>query len=214
MSFFWERFFYFLTFLLQGASFLNPRAYAVLHRKHHAYSDTEKDPHSPMYFKSPWQMMLNTYHYYRGIVERKIPLEKELEQGYPEWKGFDEFADGRLSRVIFILSYIAIYVALKAEWWMYVFIPVHILMGPIHGAIVNWCGHKYGYETFKNGDNSKNSLPVDIVCAGELMQNNHHRYPKNINFAVKKFEFDIGHAFVRMMLALGIMTLSSQKEIL
>ena len=45
----WEKVFFFLTFLTQGSSFLNPRAYAILHRLHHKHSDTEKDPHSPLY---------------------------------------------------------------------------------------------------------------------------------------------------------------------
>ena len=46
MSHRWERFFYLMTFLTQGSSFLVPRAYAYLHREHHAFSDTERDPHS------------------------------------------------------------------------------------------------------------------------------------------------------------------------
>ena len=32
---FWDRFFYFLTYVSQGSSFLNPRAYALLHRYTH-----------------------------------------------------------------------------------------------------------------------------------------------------------------------------------
>ena len=44
-----EKTFYFLTWLTQGSSFLVPRAYAVMHRMHHEYSDTEKDPHSPQF---------------------------------------------------------------------------------------------------------------------------------------------------------------------
>src|SRR5580700_7795451 len=32
-----ERVFYFLTWLVQGSSFLSPRGYAILHRLHHAY---------------------------------------------------------------------------------------------------------------------------------------------------------------------------------
>ncbi|HTJ83038.1 MAG TPA: acyl-CoA desaturase, partial [Polyangiaceae bacterium] len=42
-----EKVFHFLTFLFQGSSYLNPRGYAILHREHHAFSDTDKDPHSP-----------------------------------------------------------------------------------------------------------------------------------------------------------------------
>ena len=43
----WEKVFYAATWFLQGSSFLVPRAYAVMHRMHHTYSDTEQDPHSP-----------------------------------------------------------------------------------------------------------------------------------------------------------------------
>ena len=57
----WERFFFFLTYLAQGSSFLSPRGYAILHRMHHAYSDTEKDPHSPLFYKNVFTMMLNTF---------------------------------------------------------------------------------------------------------------------------------------------------------
>ncbi|HJY23269.1 MAG TPA: hypothetical protein VJ279_10310, partial [Hanamia sp.] len=46
----WERAFYLMTWFTQGSSYLVPRAYAVMHRMHHAYSDTEKDPHSPHFF--------------------------------------------------------------------------------------------------------------------------------------------------------------------
>src|SRR6058998_428286 len=42
-----ERTFHMLTYLAQGPSYLSPRAYAILHREHHAYSDTERDPHAP-----------------------------------------------------------------------------------------------------------------------------------------------------------------------
>lgn len=208
----WERFFYLLTFIVQGASFLNPRSYAILHRKHHAFSDTEKDPHSPLYFDSPWKMMVQTFHFYRSIFSRQLGLEKDLEQGYPEWPGFDEWADGRPVRLAFISVYIGIYVLLKAEWWMYAFIPVHALMGPIHGAIVNWCGHKYGYKNFDNGDNSKNSLGFEIVCVGELMQNNHHRYPKRPNFAVKPFEWDPTYGVIKLLAGLKVIQMAESRE--
>src|SRR5262245_21992623 len=60
----WERFFHFVTYLMQGPSFLNPRAYAILHRMHHAFSDTEKDPHSPRNYGNVVTMMLATKHSY------------------------------------------------------------------------------------------------------------------------------------------------------
>src|SRR5712692_10261369 len=41
MNRFWDRFFYLFSFIAQSPSFLVPRAYAILHREHHAFSDTE-----------------------------------------------------------------------------------------------------------------------------------------------------------------------------
>ena len=82
----WERFFYFLTFFFQGASFLNPRAYAIMHRMHHAYSDTEKDPHSPHFMKDVWGLMIKTRKIYADFVQYKAEPEPAFKGGYPEWK--------------------------------------------------------------------------------------------------------------------------------
>src|SRR3984957_3299867 len=75
MNKFWERFFYTFTFVSQGASFLNPRAYAILHRMHHAYSDTEKAPHSPHSFKDGSSMTMLT---------KNISLDYPLFRKEPE----------------------------------------------------------------------------------------------------------------------------------
>src|SRR5207253_10671739 len=59
-----ERLMHFLTYLVQGASYLSPRGYAILHRQHHAFSDTAQDPHSPWNFRNAFSMMLDTKHRY------------------------------------------------------------------------------------------------------------------------------------------------------
>src|SRR5688572_25771193 len=56
----WERFFHLCTYVFQASSYLNPRGYAILHRMHHAYSDTPGDPHSPRVHRNPWRMMNHT----------------------------------------------------------------------------------------------------------------------------------------------------------
>jgi fatty-acid desaturase len=55
--------------------------------------------------------------------------------------------------------YILFYVNFATAWWMYLLLPIHFLIGPIQGAIVNWAGHKYGYRNFPGEkDQSKNTL--------------------------------------------------------
>ena len=190
MNKFWERFFYGLTIITQGASFLNPRAYAIMHRMHHAYSDTEKDPHSPHFFKDVWHMTMHTKDIYINYVNHNIEPDKAFQGNYPEWKIIDKIGDSWVVRVLFGVLYVLFYVKFATSPWMYALLPVHFFMGPIHGAIVNWCGHKYGYRNYDNHDHSRNSLPLDFLLLGELFQNNHHKSPNSINFAKKWFEFD------------------------
>ena len=81
-------------------------------------------------------------------------------------------------------------------------------MGPIHGAIVNWCGHKYGYRNFKElKDESKNTIPFDFLTLGELFQNNHHRFPNRSNFAYRTFEIDPVYFIIRIFNKLSILKL-------
>src|SRR5262249_13473291 len=75
----WERFFYICSFVFQGASFLNPRAYAILHREHHAFSDTERDPHSPHQFANVWRMMLWTKRRYDNYAYRRVEPEPRFD---------------------------------------------------------------------------------------------------------------------------------------
>src|SRR5882762_8825058 len=79
----WERFFHLFTFVLQGASYLNPRGYAILHRMHHAYSDTPKDPHSPENYKNVFAMMWDTAKIYGGFVRETSKPEPRFEGGTP-----------------------------------------------------------------------------------------------------------------------------------
>src|ERR1700686_5304135 len=89
MNGFWERFFYMFTFITQGSSFLNPRAYAILHRMHHAYSDTEKDPHSPHFFKDVWGLTMKTKDGYLKYAQNRSEPEPQFAGPYPVWPLMD-----------------------------------------------------------------------------------------------------------------------------
>lgn len=209
MSKFWERVFYILTFIFQGSSFLNPRAYAIMHRMHHTYSDTDKDPHSPHFFKDVFGMMWHTKAIYMDFVtERKKP-ENQFVGDYPVWEKFDKFTNTWWPRLAWAAFYIFFYIQFATSWWMFLLLPIHFIIGPIQGAIVNWCGHKYGYENYDNQDKSKNTLVFDFLMLGELFQNNHHKYPFSNNFAKRWFEIDPTYPIIKLLNLFKVIQLRS-----
>lgn len=196
---FTERVFHFLTFLTQGSSFLNPRAYAIMHREHHAYSDTEKDPHSPHFFTDVFQMMYRTAISFRLYEKRVKEPDAQFKGNYPEWRLIDYYGSHIITRIGFGFLYAAFYAEFATAWWQWLLLPLQFIMGPLHGAIVNWCGHKYGYSNFDNGDKSKNTTPFDFLMLGELFQNNHHKRPNSPNFGARWFEIDPVYPVMKVM---------------
>lgn len=204
MNKFWERIFHFMAYVSQGSSYLVPKAYAIMHRMHHTFSDTEKDPHPPGFFRDVFAMMWHTARIFNRLIVSTAHVSPKFLSASPSWNWLDKFGNSWVSRIAWGSAYITFYVFFATQWWMYLLLPLHFLMGPVHGAIVNWCGHKYGYQNYDNGDHSKNSLPFDFLTLGELFQNNHHKHPNRPNFAVKSWEFDPMYPVLRLMHVLGI----------
>lgn len=214
MNRFWEKCFSLLTFICQGSSYLSPRAYAILHKMHHAFSDTEKDPHSPHNHPNIFTMMWKTKTIYMIYVKEKKDPEGRFESPV-FWPKLEKIGDQLFTRIIWALIYIAVYVLLyqlfQFHWAFFLLLPLHFTMGALHGAIVNWCGHKYGYANFDNHDQSKNTLVFDFLMLGELFQNNHHKLPNRFNFAAKWFEIDPVYPILVLFNWLGIIRLKPIK---
>ena len=209
MSKSWEKVFFFLTFLTQGSSFLNPRAYAILHRLHHKHSDTEKDPHSPIFSKNIIKMNLDTVKHYESVRLNKKDYSK-YDFDVPRWPLLEKIGDHWITRITFMVLYTILYVEFATATWQYALLPIHFVMGPLHGSIVNWCGHRYGYTNDrKTRDNSKNTLPIDILMMGELFKNNHHSRPKNIKFSKRWFEIDPGYAITKFLSIVKILRIKN-----
>ncbi len=208
----WERFFHFMTWLIQGPSYLNPRAYAILHRMHHAYSDTALDPHSPHHEPNFFKMMWKTKVRYEQIKERRVTVEPRFEGGYPEWPLLDNKLSNMTLAVAWGTLYALFYLAFAPHWWLLLLLPGHWLMGPVHGAIVNWAGHKLGYRNYDSDDKSRNTLVFDVLTMGELFQNNHHKWGQSPNFAVRWFEIDPAWQMIRVLGWLRVIDLSHAQK--
>jgi stearoyl-CoA desaturase (delta-9 desaturase) len=206
-----ERVLHFLTWAVQGSSYLSPRAYAILHRMHHAYSDTPKDPHSPLFHRGLFHMMDETRKRYSALKSHRVEPEARFEGGYPSWPLIDKYGASWPSSIAWGALYALFYLRFATHWWMFGLLPIHWLMGPIHGAIVNWCGHRYGYRNFPSADVSRNTLVFDVLTMGELFQNNHHKYGMSPSFAARWFEIDPAYQIMKVFHWIGVIDMSGSQ---
>jgi stearoyl-CoA desaturase (Delta-9 desaturase) len=206
----WERVFFIFTYITQGSSYMSPRAYGIMHRMHHAYTDTEKDPHSPQYSKTLWAMMLRTRRIYSNIFTGKMEVEERFTHNLPEWPAFDKWAHSGFSRILWMLGYIAVFVFFASSWWWLLLLPIVFAMGAFHGAIINWFAHKYGYTNFRLKNTSQNLFSIDILMLGESYHNNHHKRPASINFGTRWHELDPVYPIIRFLAWLRIIKISRQ----
>jgi len=213
MNKFWEKFFYFFTWVFQGSSFLSPKAYGIMHRLHHAYADTDKDPHSPMYSKNLFDMMKKTLVVYLSVLNDTKIMDDKFKKGVPYWPSFEKVAGSWIVRIAWGVFYFLFYYQYATHWWMYLLLPIHFLMGPVHGAIINWFAHKYGYVSFKVNDTAKNLLPIDFLMMGESYHNNHHKYGGRANFGKKWHEFDPTYPLIYLFNLLGIIHLKKDNDL-
>lgn len=204
----WERFFFIVAYVTQGSSYMSPKTYAIMHRLHHAYTDTEKDPHSPSFSSNIFSMMWRTRRFYQDIYHERIDIENKFTKNVPEWRSFDRFANSKTSRRLWILLYTVFFLCFATNLWMYVLLPVVFAMGAFHGAVINWFAHRYGYINFKLKNTSMNLFSVDILMLGESYHNNHHKHPSSVNFGHKWFEIDPIYPIIRFLGYLKIIKIS------
>jgi stearoyl-CoA desaturase (delta-9 desaturase) len=203
-----EKLCYVFTFITQGSNYLSPYAYGVMHRMHHAYADTEKDPHSPKYDPSLFAMMWRTKNIFSDILARRVAVEEKFTKNVPQWNTFDRFASSWFARLSWGVGYTLFFYFFATAWWQWLLLPVAYFMAPIHGVIINWFAHKYGYRNFKVSDTSRNLLHFDWLMMGEAYHNNHHKYGSRPNFGgIRWHEIDVTYIIMVLLDKIGLIKL-------
>ena len=151
-------------------------------------------------FFNDWRTKNN----YPDILRGKYPVEEKFCKNVPEWKWFDTWGNSTLSRILWIALYVLLYVIFAPAAWWFLLIPIQVVMGPLHGVIINWFAHKYGKRNFETNNTSKNLFKVDLLMLGEGYHNNHHAFPSRVNFAANKGEFDFCFPVIMLLNRLKI----------
>lgn len=166
----------------------SPIGWAYIHRQHHAYSDTEKDPHSP---KTLGYKLFGFGHYTAMESEKmKVFLVKDLMT--KEQLFIHKYYMLLLLSFVFILGLTSI--ELLYFMWILPACLVHISQNNF-----NYFGHMYGYRNFATKDDSRNNVWLFPFILGEAWHNNHHAKPNVYTTTVKKYEFDPMGYFIKLI---------------
>lgn len=203
----WERVFFVVSYIFQGTSYMSPRAYGIMHRMHHAYTDTRRDPHTPQYSKNVFEMMWRTRRFYRDILKGRMVVDEKFTKNLPEWEAFDRWGDSFTSSVLWTAAYAAFFYFFAPNAWYWLLLPVIILSGAVHGSVINWFAHKYGYINFRLKNTAQNLLVFDFLMLGESYHNNHHKFPSSANFGRRWHEIDPVYLVIRVFAWIGIVKL-------
>jgi fatty-acid desaturase len=193
---------------------LDPKTWVVMHRMHHAYSDTARDPHPP----SPGGLLAMIKQEYVGAT-RTVRGLRVKERTYMRYAADLDFEVHPLLLhymwwLPFVVHAIAgIVLGFTVGWLFGIAYYVGIASHPVTGALVNYFGHSSGGRNFDTSDDSRNNLLVAWFLLGEGFQNNHHRYPRSASFAYRRSEVDLGYLACLGLNALGLITINRRRLI-
>lgn len=195
---------HFMRFWLWLTTGMITKEWVAIHRKHHRYTDTVDDPHSPK-----THGILNVL--FRGaFLYAEASKDREMVNAYGVGTP-DDLIEHKLytphSRLgIFILLVLNV---LLFDYWGFLIWGIQMIWIPFWAAgVINGVGHYVGYRNGDTKDDSKNIIPWGIVIGGEELHNNHHLQPAKVKLSNRKFEFDIGYMYLVILQKCKLATIS------
>ena len=191
---------HFFRFWLWMTTGMETKAWAAIHRKHHAKCETEEDPHSPqvMGIKT---VLLQGAELYRKEAKNQETLDKYGHGTPDDWMERNIYLPhtGLGIRIMLVINIVLFGPAGLTIW------AIQMLWIPLFAAgVINGIGHWRGYRNYECADAATNIVPWGILIGGEELHNNHHTYASSAKLSSKWYEFDIGWMYIRVLQALGL----------
>jgi len=182
------------------------------HRRHHAYADSVRDPHSPWcYGQGIGPQIRGLWHAHVGWFFVTNPSEPE------RWIP-DLLADHDLqviSRTATLWALLSLAIPTLLGW---------LLTGTLAGALatllwagavrifllhhvtwsVNSIGHMFGRRPFRTRDQSTNFAPLAILSFGDSWHNAHHAYPRLARHGIDRGQVDSSARLIRLFELAGL----------
>ena len=176
------------------------KQWVAIHRKHHAFSDKEGDPHSPHVF-GIWTVFTKGALLYHD-AGKDTDMVNKFGVGTPDdWVERNVYSKhSKLGITLMGLINLAIFGPMGL-----LVLLVQIIWIPFWAAgVINGIGHWYGYKNGTTRDHSRNIFPWGIVVGGEELHNNHHLNPASVKLSRRWFEFDIGWMYLTILSKIGL----------
>jgi stearoyl-CoA desaturase (Delta-9 desaturase) len=197
------------SFAVQG----NVTQWVADHRRHHAFSDVEGDPHSPWRFgSSVWGLTKGLFHAHVGwLFHREISNRARFAPDL--LRDRDLRRVDRLFPVLLATSVLApalIGGLVTWSWWGALtafFWAGLVRIGLLHHVTwaINSICHVYGERPFevRQDDKAANFWPLAILSFGESWHNLHHADPTSARHGVLRGQIDITARVIWLFEKLG-----------
>ena len=204
----------------------SPVFWVGLHRYHHARSDTDEDPHSPVH--GFWQghtgWLIGTKHpipcilfALSGFGQQFMILVHDLRRvagtNPPTWRAvcndlmkerLMRFLDVPLVMPLLFGAQLAIAFAIggwKAIVWLW---AAHLFLTNASWAVNSICHWPtFGFRTYDTGEQSRDVPWVAWFTNGEGFHNCHHRFPRSAKHALHGGA-DLSWSIIRLMVVCGL----------
>jgi len=170
-----------------------PIEFAATHIKHHAQSDREGDPHSPL----------------EGLFHSHLG-----------WLFKDRFADPQVYCRHLLRDAIVVFVNRSFLLWVALSLAIPFVLGGWTGLLwggferiflvhhftfsVNSICHTFGKREFETNDRSRNQWLVALLAFGEGWHNNHHAFPRSAFHGLHWWQLDFSGYVIWTLERLGL----------
>jgi len=181
------------------------------HRKHHAHTDKEGDPHSP--HTGDGHGLSGLWHAHTGWLFET--------QGQADWKRYarDLYEDRgmrKMTKLFPLLAVGTLAIPAAVGFAVHGFTLEGALRGLVWGGLVrvfllhhvtwsiNSICHFFGRRRFDVEDKSTNVAWLSVLSLGESWHHNHHAFPRSANHGLKWWEIDVSGAIIAGMERVGL----------
>ncbi len=187
--------------------------WVATHRRHHAYSDEEGDPHSPHLEAADGVkgVVKGLLHAHLGWMFAPSGTKAEVwapdlldnpgivrvHRSFP-WLILVTFGTPALLGGLWAGSFAGAVTGLVWGGLVRVFLLHHVTWS------INSICHFYGSTPFKARDESRNNLWLSVVSFGESWHNAHHAFPASARHGLRWWEVDLSWITIRTMKMVGI----------